>query len=232
MKIMTTRLLCLALFLGAWPLWSATDAKGAAGDIKIATVDLKKVLGSYYKTKLAEARIKDEANGLQKDLQALMEDHDKALTEYKKAVDESSNQALSAEEREKRKKDAEGRLIKVNDLRQTVEQFKRTAANNIEEQQRLAQEKIFNEIRNVVNTLAKKLNYTMVLDASTPDSGRMSVVIFHNGESDLTGAVIEQLNANAPSDLPLGNEKNDKEKEQPKTGKSDKGDKSEKDNKK
>jgi len=218
---MTLRLLWLALLLGGVVAHAA-----AATDVKIATVDLKKVFDSYYKTKLADANIKDEANGLEKDLRALMEDHDKALTEYKKAIEESSNQALSAEEREKRKKDAEGRLIKVNDLRQTVEQFKRTADNNLEEKSRLTREKIYGDIRNVVNTLAKKMGYTMVLDTST-GIGRMPVVVFHNGETDVTNAVIEQLNANAPADLPIADDKKDKDKE--KSGKSGK---NEKDNKK
>lgn len=221
MKTMTLRLLWLALLLGGVVAHAA-----AATDVKIATVDLKKVFDSYYKTKLADANIKDEANGLEKDLRALMEDHDKALTEYKKAIEESSNQALSAEEREKRKKDAEGRLIKVNDLRQTVEQFKRTADNNLEEKSRLTREKIYGDIRNVVNTLAKKMGYTMVLDTST-GIGRMPVVVFHNGETDVTNAVIEQLNANAPADLPIADDKKDKDKE--KSGKSGK---NEKDNKK
>jgi len=218
---MTLRLFWLALLLGGVVAHAA-----AATDVKIATVDLKKVFDSYYKTKLADANIKDEANGLEKDLRALMEDHDKALTEYKKAIEESSNQALSAEEREKRKKDAEGKLIKVNDLRQTVEQFKRTADNNLEEKSRLTREKIYGDIRNVVNTLAKKMGYTMVLDTST-GIGRMPVVVFHNGETDVTNAVIEQLNANAPADLPIADDKKDKDKE--KSGKSGK---NEKDNKK
>src|SRR5215510_7059640 len=131
MKTIPLRLLWLALLLGGFVAHAA-----AATDVKIATVDLKKVFDSYYKTKLADATIKDEASGLDKDLRALMEDHDKALTEYKKAIEESSNQALSAEEREKRKKDAEGKLIKVNDLRQTIEQFNRSARNNLDEKLR------------------------------------------------------------------------------------------------
>ncbi|HXJ71855.1 MAG TPA: hypothetical protein VNM37_03340, partial [Candidatus Dormibacteraeota bacterium] len=66
----------------------------------------------------------------------------------------------------------------------------------------------------------------MVLDTST-GIGRMPVVVFHNGETDVTNAVIEQLNANAPADLPIADDKKDKDKE--KSGKSGK---NEKDNKK
>src|SRR5262245_35404848 len=105
MKTIITGLLAISILLTGGRL-----AFSATAELKIATIDLKKVFDSYYKTKLADATIKDEASGLEKDLKALTEDHDKAVTEYKKAVDESSNQALSSEEREKRKKDAEGKL--------------------------------------------------------------------------------------------------------------------------
>src|SRR6185369_1488903 len=112
-------------------LHAAAPAPAAAPDLRIGTIDLKEVFDKYYKTKLADASIKDEASGLEKELKAFSEDHEKAVADYKKALDEANNQALSADEREKRKKEAEGKLIKVNDLRQTMEQFKRTADDNL-----------------------------------------------------------------------------------------------------
>jgi len=208
MKTTMMGLIALSILLSGGPA-----AFSATSELKIATIDLKKAFDAYYKTKLADASIKDEASGLEKDLKALTEDHDKAVTEYKKAVDESSNQALSSEEREKRKKDAEGKLIKVNDLRQTIEQFNRNARNNLDEKLRLTRDKIVGEIKNVVNTRAKTMGYTMVLDTSTADGGRPSVVLYHTGDNDMTGAVIETLNANAPPDLPLVDDKKDKPKD-------------------
>jgi outer membrane protein len=104
-----------------------------AAEVKIGLIDLKKVFDDYYKTKLADASIKDEAAGLDKDRKAMTEDYQKAVEDYKKAVEEANNQAISADEREKRKKEAEGRLIKVNDLEQSIKQFDRTARGNLEE---------------------------------------------------------------------------------------------------
>ena len=172
--------------------------------MKIATIDFKKVFDDYYKTKLANASIKDEATGLDKDLKGLADELDKASGEYKKAIEEANNQAVSADEREKRKKEAEGRLIKVNDLRQNIEQFKRTAGGNLEEKLRRARDNIVGEIRSAVSIKAKSLGFTLVLDLGEPDAGgRPPVVIYTNGDNDLTSAILSQLNANAPSDLPL-----------------------------
>jgi outer membrane protein len=180
----------------------------SAAEPKIATVDLKKVFDDYYKTKLADASIKEEATGLEKDRKALLDEHQKSVDEYKKILEEANNQAVSSDEREKRKKEAEGKLIKVNDLRQTIDQFDRTARGNLDEKLRQTRDKILSEIRNVISAKAKSGGFTMVLDSSTADqAGRPPVVLFTNGDNDITTAVLAQLNANAPIDLPKTEEK-------------------------
>ena len=135
------------------------------------------------------------------------------MDDYKKALDEANNQATSADEREKRKKEAEGKLIKINDLRQTVEQFDRTAKQNLDEKLRMTREKILKEIKDVINTKSKAGAFTLVLDSSTAEpAGRPPVVLYTNGDNDLTAAVLETLNANAPADLPKTDTKKDEKK--------------------
>jgi outer membrane protein len=189
-----------------------------AAEPKIATIDLAKVFSDYYKTKLADAAIKEEITGLEKDRKAYIEDLQKAGDDYKKAIDEANNQAVSAEEREKRKKEAEGKLIKINDLKQTLEQFDRTAKGNMDEKMRQTRDKIVNEIKNVVSAKAKSAGYTMVLDSSSAEpGGRPPVIIYTNGENDITTNVLTQLNANAPTDLPrIDDRKLDKKEEKKK----------------
>lgn len=196
----------IKLLAGLCVVWMALAV--SAAEPRIATVDLKKVFDEYYKTKLADASIKEEATGLEKDRKALIEEHQKAVDDYKKVLEEANNQAVSADEREKRKKEAEGKLIKVNDLRQTIDQFDRTARGNLDEKLRQTRDKILNEIRTVISAKAKNAGFTMVLDSSTADqAGRPPVVLFSNGDNDITAGVISQLNANAPIDLPKADEK-------------------------
>jgi len=194
----------------------------AAGEMRIATIDLKKVFDDYYKTRLADASIKEEANGLEKDRKALVDEHQKALEDYKKALDEANNQAVSADEREKRKKEAEGKLIKINDLRQTIDQFDRTARGNIDEKMRLTRDKIVNEIKNVVAVRAKSVGYSLVLDSSNPEpGGRPPVVLYTNGSNDLTAVILGELNASAPPDLPGSEDRKSDKKDDKKDGKKD-----------
>jgi len=172
-----------------------------AAEQKIATIDLKKVFDDYFKTKLADAQIKEEATGLDKDRKALTEQYQKLTDDYKKAVDDANNQAVSGEEREKRKKSAEGKLIEINDLEGVIKQFDRTARGNLEEKQRIAREKLLTEIKAIVTAKVKAGGYTMVLDTAGEGLSRTPVVFFSTGEHDLTTSVLAQLNANAPPDL-------------------------------
>jgi outer membrane protein len=207
MKTLAMLRLATILALGA-----GLSGSAVAADAKIGTIDLQKVFAEYYKTKLANAAIEDEVSGLRKDNKALIEEHTKAVDEYKKALDEANNQAVSADEREKRKKEAEGKLIKINDLRQTIEQFEKTAKSNIEEKLRQSREKIIKEIREVIATKSKAGGMSMVFDSSTSELGRLPVVLYTNGTNDLTDEILAQLNANAPPDLPKPEEKKGDEK--------------------
>jgi len=188
----------------------ALPATATAAEQRIAVIDLKKVFDDYYKTKFADKQIKEEASDLDKQRKTITDDYQKAAEEYKKALEDANNQAISAEEREKRKKAAEGTLIKANDIEQSLKSFDRTARGNLEEKQRLAREKILKEIQNVVNTKARTGGYNLVLDIAAEGMSRTAVVFYTDGKDDLTSGVIAQLNVNAPADLPPVDKKDDK----------------------
>src|SRR2546421_215228 len=69
-------------------------ANHVSAQIKIATVDLNKVLNSYHKTKQAEEVLKAQGLDLEKAQKAMVEDYKKASEEYKRLVD-SAIQAAS-----------------------------------------------------------------------------------------------------------------------------------------
>jgi outer membrane protein len=177
--------------ISAWVLSAAADAR-------VGIIDLRKVFDDYYKTKAADSTLKDRANELDKERKAMLDEYQKTTQEYRKALDEANDQALSADEREKRKKAAEGRLLDVKARQQTLEDFEKTARTSLEEQQRSYREKILGEIRAVLNAKAKVAGYTLVVDSAAETVNRTPVVLFTSGENDLTAAVLSELNAAAP----------------------------------
>ena len=74
---------------------------------KIATVDLRKIFEGYYKTKQADAQLRERGADAEKQYKGMLDDYQKANEDYKKLVESANDQAVSSEERDKRKKSAE-----------------------------------------------------------------------------------------------------------------------------
>ena len=94
-----------------------------------------------------------------------------------------------------------------------IHTFIATSDLHLEFKLRMTREKILKEIKDVINTKSKAGAFTLVLDSSTAEpAGRPPVVLYTNGDNDLTAAVLDTLNANAPADLPKTDTKKDEKK--------------------
>ena len=166
---------------------------------KIATIDLKRVFDGYWKTQQADGSLREKAAEFEKKNKLMVEDYQKATEEYKKILDSANDAAVSIEEKDKRKKAAEAKLLEINEIEQSIKQFERSARAQISEQQRLMREKILNEIRELINTKAKAAEYNLVIDTAAESINTTPVILFKSGQADLTDEILTQLNATAPA---------------------------------
>jgi outer membrane protein len=167
---------------------------------RIATVDLRKVFDKYWKTKQADAALKDRGADLEKDHKTMLDDWKKAKDDYQTLLVDANNQNLSVEEREKRKKAAEDKLKQIKDSEDTITQYDRQARANLDEQRKRMRDRIVEEIRTTVNAKAKTAGYTLVFDTAAESvNNNTPIVLFSNNENDITDAVLAQLNAGAPA---------------------------------
>jgi outer membrane protein len=171
----------------------------AQSGVKFAIVDMKKAFDSFYKTKSAEGQIKDRAAEADKSYKGMIEDYKKANEDYKKLVEQSNDQALASEERDKRKKSAETKLIELQEIEKSVRQFEAQAKSSIGEMEKRMRDKIVGEIRDVVNNMARTGGYTLVFDTAAVTAYQTPFILFNNGENDLTEAVIKEINTSAPA---------------------------------
>ena len=187
-----TKALALALVLGASSL--AVQAQAT-----FAVVDMKKAFDAFYETKQAEAQIKDRAADSDKVYKGMIEDYKKANEEYRKLVETSNDQAVSSEERERRKKNAETKLMEIQEIEKSVKQFEAQARTTIGEMEKRMRDNIVRKIRDVVNAKAKAAGYQLVFDTAAQTVYQTPFILYTNGENDLTDAVIKEINANAPA---------------------------------
>jgi Skp family chaperone for outer membrane proteins len=195
MKMMFTKRLAVAL-IGAALCMSASVQ---AADVKIGLVDLKKVFDGYYKTKEADVKLKERVADAEKVMKGMGDDYQKATEEYKKLIDGSNDQAVSSDEREKRKKGAESKLMEVQEIERNVKQFRTQTSTTLEEQKRRMREEILRLLRETIATHAKKGGYTHVFDTASESIAQTSVILYTNGQGDMTDDILTEINANAPA---------------------------------
>ncbi len=171
---------------------------GASAQGKIGFIDLRKIFDGYYKTKQADANLKDEAGDMDKQRKEMIEDFNKHQEDWKKVMDKANDQAVSTEEREKSKQAAEKKLLDLKEMEQSITQYERAARTKLEEKKLRMRDKIVQEIRDVINVKAKADNYFAILDSSAQSAAATPVLLYSNGENDLTDVILKQINATAP----------------------------------
>jgi outer membrane protein len=172
----------------------------ALAQTKIATVDLRKLFDNYYKTKLAQAAIQEHAAQLDKDDKSMKDDLKKGGDDYQALQQQANDQALSADERDRRKQAAADKLKELQGNKAAIDQYERQAQTTLGEQRQRMREKILVEIKAAVTTKAKAGGYTLVFDTAAETVNGTMAIAYTSGDNDLTDAVLAQINAGAPID--------------------------------
>jgi Skp family chaperone for outer membrane proteins len=182
-------------------------ASSAMAQNRMATVDLRKVFDGYWKKRQAEAALKERQTDMEKEDRNMVDDYKKVKEDYQSLLASANDQAVSSEEREKRKNSAEEKLRRMKEMEETIAQYERQARTTIGEQSQRMRSNILTEIRNVVNAKAKAGGFSLVIDTAAESINSTPVFLYSANENDITDAVLQQLNATAPADALKGDDK-------------------------
>lgn len=168
---------------------------------KIATVDMRKLFDGYWKKRQAETALNERKAELDKEDRGFLDNLQKARDDYQKLLDSAADQAISADERDKRKQAAANKYADIKDSQTAIVQFERQAQATLSAQSERMRNDILKEIQAAVATKAKGGGYTLVVDSTANTVSQTPVLLYTDGQNDLTAAVLAQLNAGAPIDL-------------------------------
>jgi len=174
----------------------AVGTVSAVAQNKVASVDMKKLFNGYWKTKQAQAALENRKTELAKEIKDMANGLEKAQTDYKSLLDQANDQAISADERDKRKSDAADKAKEINASKAAIEQFQRQAEAQLTDQSQRMSGNLVSEIQKAVTDKAKAGNYSLVVNAASVEA-----VVYVSADNDLTSAVLSQLNAGAPIDV-------------------------------
>jgi outer membrane protein len=180
----------------------------AFAEYRIATVDLGRVFTNYWKTKQAQIAIDEHRQDIEKTGKDMLTTFNKSKEDYQKMVDSMNDPAVSTAERDKRKKAADDKLKDLKDQDDALAQFDRASRASLEEQLKRTRDNIVADIRVTITAKAKSDGYTLVIDTASQSANGTPVILYSvPGDNDITEAVIKQINAGAPVDIPKSDDK-------------------------
>lgn len=175
----------------------------AMADLKVATVDLSKAFDQYYKTKEAQARIKEKEEGYQKDIQDMKVDYDHMVEEAQKLKDASQDPTLSAQARGDKTKALQAKAQDLQNMERKIQETSTERNRELQDEIVRRHKEIVDEITKVVTDFSGPQGFDLVIDKSSSSTTGVPVVLFTSNKlTDITGDVISKLNAGAPPVAP------------------------------
>jgi Skp family chaperone for outer membrane proteins len=165
-----------------------------ANDLKIATVDLSRVLTDYDKAKEAMNSLKLKEVSFRKELEGLRLEGQQLLTEVNKLQETATESALSAAERAERRKRFESKFQDLESFRMKYDQVRAQKEEELKVSLDLSNKQILEQVVLVTRTIGDKEGFNLVLNANkiNPAAGD---VVFSKGITDLTDKVLTALNS-------------------------------------
>ncbi|NCD33708.1 MAG: OmpH family outer membrane protein [Spartobacteria bacterium] len=168
-----------------------------AMDQKIVFVDMEKVFNKYFKTELADAQLKEQAEEFNQERKDMVDRFEGMQEDFNTLREEAQNNALSEKAREEKRKSAEGMLMDLREEEAKVRKMEASRRKQLEDQQRRMRKRIVDEISETIETYAREQGYDVVLDSSGQTLNGVAVVLFTSGKYDVTDPIIEILNKGA-----------------------------------
>jgi len=171
-------------------------AGASAQNIKIGTVDMKKVFESYYKTKEAEAKINEARNNAKKELEDRMDTAKQTLDQVKKLDEEISKPELSKDAKELKAKTRGEKAAELQNMDREIREFQQSREKQLQEQSVRMRAGIVEDINKVVADKVKAENFDVVLDKSGPSLNGVPIVLYSRDNYEFTETVVTALNRN------------------------------------
>ncbi|MEI8245555.1 MAG: OmpH family outer membrane protein [Lentisphaerota bacterium] len=169
-----------------------------AGETKIAVLDMDQIFQGYYKTKIADSTLKQQAEIYKSWIKKLNESLTKLEEEFKVVRDASQNIAISASERETKRFEAQKKYREIREKQVELEQYTAEKTQQYKQLETQKRDDILAEITKEVKRRATLEGYTLVVDKSGKTLNGIPSIIYFSSTADITEPVLAELNRGNP----------------------------------
>lgn len=177
---------------------SLAFAGTACAELKIGTVDMKKIFESYWKTKDAETTMSETRGKLKRDLDERMEKRKELQDAIEKLNDELKKPELAPATLQKKGKERDEKIAEWQIMTRDLQQYQAEKEKQLADQTLRIRNVIVGEILEVVKTKTDAENYDLVFDTSGNSINNVPVVITAKASYDFTKEIVDKLNATRP----------------------------------
>ena len=183
------------LALGLIALWPGLCL---AADLKVATVDLPRVLAEYRQGREAAKTLQQREVSLLKELETLRLEGRKLVDQAQELRRLSLEPALSGPAREEKKTGLEQKLADLREFEVRYERRRSEGEADLQFQAVRLQKRVLEDVLLATRIVGEKEGFQFIFNASRfrPES---SDVLFSRGVADVTDKVLFALNAGEPA---------------------------------
>ncbi len=179
-------------------LFSLGFAGTAFAELKIGTVDMKKIFEGYWRTKEAETKMSETRAVLKRDLDERMEKRKELQDSIEKLNDDIKKPELSKDRATAKMKERDDKIGEWQTMMRELQQYQQEKEKQLADQTLRIRNGIVEEILKVVNEKTQAENFDLVFDTSGNSINNVPVVISAKASYDFTKEIVEKLNTNRP----------------------------------
>jgi len=184
-------------------LLAAFTGFSSGADLKVATVDLQRLMGEYYKAQQAIKELKEKEASFLKEMEGLRLEGRKLAKEVENLKEESASNVLSAAEREEKKRTFQTKALDLSTFQVRYDDVRAQREAELQAQLTFSNKRIQEEVVSVTRQIGEREGFNLILNANKSNPAA-SEVVFARNVDDLTEKVLASLNS---TKLPTAKEK-------------------------
>ena len=173
-----------------------------AAEQSVVFINLDRAFNEFYKTKLADAQLKQQADEFNDERKTLVTDYEKLQKDFGVIRDEAQNTALSDDVRTEKRNLAEEKLVEVRDYESRIRRFDESRRKQLDDQSRRMRKRIVEEIQQIVKDYAQTQGYQAVIDSSGQSLNGVEIILYTDTKIDITDTVLGLLNKGKQEEKP------------------------------
>ena len=168
-----------------------------AAEVRIAAVDLDRIFREYYKSRIAEEFISQQAEAARLYLGQLNSKLEACKAEVRQLGTNVLNPALDQAERQKAAEALKNAEAKVKSVEAEITLYTQEKMRDLQRMEQDKRAEILADIQKEIRRRAAAENYAFVLDSSGKSTNNQPTLLIFPKKNDISDAVIRELNRHA-----------------------------------